>query len=94
MIFWVPTPLAMPAHLVSTSRIMLHRSAHAWLIIVIWAPAQQVSNIKGAMDTEWSNPAGHRPDPKILDQQTLYLVESRPNPDPWSVGFRVKFLLT
>ena len=38
MIFCVPTPLATPAHLLSTSRMMLHRSAHSALIIVIWAP--------------------------------------------------------
>lgn len=38
MIFWVPTPLAIPAQRRSTSRMMLQRSAHAWLIIVIWAP--------------------------------------------------------
>ena len=38
IIFCVPTPLAMPAHRRSTSLIMLHLSAQAWLIIVIWAP--------------------------------------------------------
>ena len=38
MIFWEPTPFAIPAHRRSTSLIMLHLSAQAWLIIVIWAP--------------------------------------------------------
>lgn len=38
IIFWVPTPLAIPAHRRSTSLIILHLSAQAWLIIVIWAP--------------------------------------------------------
>lgn len=38
MIFWVPTPLAIPAQRRSTSRMMLQRSAHAWLMMVIWAP--------------------------------------------------------
>ena len=38
MIFWVPTPLAIPAHLLSTNRMILHLSAAAWDIIVAWAP--------------------------------------------------------
>lgn len=38
IIFWVPTPLAIPAQRRSTNRMMLQRSAHAWLIMVIWAP--------------------------------------------------------
>ena len=38
MIFWVPTPFAMPAHLRSTNLIMLQRSAAACDIIVAWAP--------------------------------------------------------
>lgn len=41
MIFWVPTPLAIPAQRLSTSRIMLQRSAHAWLMMVIWAPKSE-----------------------------------------------------
>lgn len=38
MIFWVPTPLAMPAQRRSTSLMILQRSAQAWLMMVIWAP--------------------------------------------------------
>lgn len=38
MIFWVPTPFAIPAQRRSTSRMMLQRSAQAWLMMVIWAP--------------------------------------------------------
>ena len=40
MIFCVPTPLATPAQRVSTSLMILHLSAHAWLMMVIWAPKQ------------------------------------------------------
>ena len=47
MIFWVPTPLATPAHLLSTSLMMLHLSAHAWLIMVICAP------VSGQNQEEW-----------------------------------------
>lgn len=45
MIFWVPTPLAIPAQRLSTSRIMLQRSAHAWLMMVIWAPKSEGKKI-------------------------------------------------
>lgn len=38
MIFCTPTPLATPAHRVSTRRITLHRSAHPADMIVAWAP--------------------------------------------------------
>ena len=38
MIFCVPTPLAMPAHLGSTSLMMLHLSAAFCDMIVAWAP--------------------------------------------------------
>lgn len=41
MIFWVPTPFAMPAQRRSTSLMILQRSAHAWLMMVIWAPKTQ-----------------------------------------------------
>ena len=44
MIFCVPTPLATPAQRLSTRRMMLQRSAQAWLIIVIWAPETQNKN--------------------------------------------------
>lgn len=35
IIFYVPTPYAIPANLVSTSLIIPHRSAHAFDIIVL-----------------------------------------------------------
>ena len=38
MIFYVPTPTAIPAYLLSTKRIIPHRSAHERDIIVLWAP--------------------------------------------------------
>lgn len=43
MIFCVPTPFAIPAQRRSTSRMMLQRSAHAWLMMVIWAPKEQTT---------------------------------------------------
>lgn len=46
MIFCVPTPLAMPAHRRSTSLMMLHLSAQAWLMMVIWAPTSNRTRVK------------------------------------------------
>lgn len=46
IIFCVPTPLAMPAHRRSTSLIMLHLSAQAWLMMVIWAPTSNRIHVK------------------------------------------------
>lgn len=56
MIRWVPTPRAMPAHRRSTNRMMLHRSAHAWLMMVIWAPAKRARRVEKIPSTGGTGP--------------------------------------